>query len=248
LQAGDGRVVMLGQTLARNLGKKVGDRLEVYEGEFFDVVGIYDRHNILENGALLMPLEQLQKLLGQEGRITACNVTLKSPWTAKDVRRSVGAIEQLGLGLSASATEDYVATDAKIRMSTAMAWSTSALALVLGGIGVLNTMIVSVFERTSEIGVLRAIGWRKGRIIKMILCESGLLSLFGAALGTLLALLLTYALSRTRAASSLVGAGVAPHVIAQGFAIAILIGLVGAIGPAVRAARLMPSIALRNEG
>ena len=101
-------------------------------------------------------------------------------------------IDKLGGGLSASATEDYVATDSKIRVSTAMAWSTSALALVLGGIGVLNTMIVSVFERTSEIGVLRAIGWRKFRIIRMILLESGLLSIAGATLGTFLALLMTY--------------------------------------------------------
>lgn len=248
LKSGDGRVVMLGETLARNLGKRVGDQVEVYEGENFEVVGIYDRHNILENGALLIPLEQLQKLLGQEGRITACNVTLAKPWTAQDIRRTVTEIDKLGGGLSASATEDYVATDSKIRVSTAMAWSTSALALVLGGIGVLNTMIVSVFERTSEIGVLRAIGWRKPRIIRMILLESGLLSIAGAALGTLLALLMTYGLSRTPAASSLVGAGVAPHVIVQGFAIAILIGLLGAIGPAIRAARLMPSVALRNEG
>lgn len=248
LEPGDGRVVLLGETLARNLGKQVGDEVEVYEGEPFEVVGIYDRHNILENGSLLLPLEQLQALLGQSGRISACNIRLAEPWTAQDIRQTVSAIEQLGPGLSAAATEDYVQTDSKIRVSTAMAWSTSALALILGGIGVLNTMIVSVFERTSEIGVLRAIGWRKPRIIRMILCESGLLSLCGATLGTLLALGMTFALSRTPAASSLVGPRIAGHVVVQGFAIALLIGLLGAIGPAVRAARLTPSVALRNEG
>ncbi|MBL9123475.1 MAG: ABC transporter permease [Planctomycetaceae bacterium] len=248
LEPGDGRVVLLGETLARNLGKQVGDEVEVYEGEPFEVVGIYDRHNILENGSLLLPLAQLQALLGQAGRISACNIRLAEPWTAQDIRQTVSAIEQLGPGLSAAATEDYVQTDSKIRVSTAMAWSTSALALILGGIGVLNTMIVSVFERTSEIGVLRAIGWRKPRIIRMILCESGLLSLCGATLGTLLALGMTFALSRTPAASSLVGPRIAGHVVVQGFAIALLIGLLGAIGPAVRAARLTPSVALRNEG
>lgn len=242
------RGVMLGQTLARNLGKRVGDQLEVYEGELFEIVGIYDRRNIFENGAMLMPLAQLQELLGQSGRVTAFNVRLRQPWTAEDVRRTVGAIEGLKLGLSASAAEDFVATDARIRVSTAMAWSVSLIALVLGGIGVLNTMIVSVFERTGEIGVLRAIGWRKTRIVRMILLESGLLALAGAGLGTLLALALTFALSRTPAASALVGGSVAPHVIAQGFVIALLIGLFGAIGPAVRAARLTPTVALRNEG
>ncbi len=141
-----------------------------------------------------------------------------------------------------------MATDPKMQAATAMAWSTSAIALVVGGIGMLNTMMVSVFERTSEIGVLRAIGWRKSRIVRMVLLESGLLSIAGAAIGTALALMLTYALSRAPASSVLVGAWVRPHVIAQGFAIAVLIGLLGAIAPAIRAARLLPTIALRNEG
>lgn len=248
LQPGDGRVVMLGEILARNLGKHVGDKIEIYEDEYFDIVGIYDRRNIFENGAILIPLEQLQELLGQAEQVTAFNVTLAKPWTAADVRRTVAAIETLGLGVSASATEDYVATDTKIRMATAMAWSTSAIALLVGGIGVLNTMVVSVFERTSEIGVLRAIGWRKIRIVRMILLESGLLSVAGAAVGTVMAILLTYALSRVPASSALVSGWVPPHVIVEGFVLAILIGLFGAIGPAVRAVRLAPSIALRNEG
>jgi putative ABC transport system permease protein len=248
LTPGDARAVMLGQILARNLDKHAGDRLEVYEGEIFDVVGVYDRHNIFENGAMIVPLAQLQDLLGQSDQVTAFNVTLGKEKDAAAVRKVVAAIEGLGVGVSAMATDDYVATDAKIQGATAMAWSTSAIALVIGAIGMLNTMIVSVFERTSEIGILRAIGWRKSRIVRMILLESGLLCLAGAVIGTLLALLLTYALSRLPASSGMVGAGVAPRVVAQGFVIAAMIGLLGALYPAYRAARLLPTVALRNEG
>ena len=160
-EPGDGRAVMLGQILARNLGKHAGDRVEIYQDEFFDVVGIYDRHNIFENGAMIVPLSQLQDLLGQRGQVTALNVTVRMPKDAATIGRVVSSIEGLGLGVSAMATEEYVATDAKIQGVIAMAWSTSAIALVIGAIGMLNTMIVSVFERTSEIGILRAIGWRK---------------------------------------------------------------------------------------
>jgi putative ABC transport system permease protein len=244
----DGRAVMLGQILARNLDKHAGDRVEIYQDEYFNVVGVYDRHNIFENGAMIVPLSQLQDLLGQRGQVTAFNVTLRKPKDAATIARVVGAIEGLGLGVSAMATEEYVATDAKIQGVTAMAWSTSAIALVIGAIGMLNTMIVSVFERTSEIGILRAIGWRKSRIVRMILMESGLLSVAGAVFGTLLALLLTYVLSRVPAASGMVGARIAPQVVTQGFLIALLIGLLGALYPAYRAARLLPTVALRNEG
>ena len=143
---------------------------------------------------MIVPLSQLQDLLGQRGQVTAFNVTVRKPKEASTVGHVVRAIEGLGLGVSAMATDEYVATDTKIQVAKAMAWSTSAIALVIGAIGMLNTMIVSVFERTSEIGVLRAIGWRKSRIFRMILMESGILCVAGAVFGTLLALL-TFALS-----------------------------------------------------
>ena len=66
-----------------------------------------------------------------------------------------------------------------------MSWITSAIAIIIGAVGMLNTMIMSVSERTREIGILRAIGWRKRRIVRMILVESVLLSLSGGLIGTI---------------------------------------------------------------
>lgn len=248
LRHGDQRVVMLGAILARNLGAEVGDEVEIYEGESFEVVGIYDRQNIFENGAMIMPIDQLQYLLGQEGLVSAFNVQVTRPITPQAIRAIVEQIDNLGVGVSAMATDEYVATDTRLRGARAMAWSTSAIALIIGAIGMLNTMIVSVFERTSEIGILRAIGWRKSRIVRMVILEAGMLSLCGAVVGTLLALLMTFALSRLPASSGLVEAWIAPHVIGQGILIALLIGLLGASYPAFRAARLLPTVALRSEG
>ncbi len=106
LREGDTRAAMLGHMLARNLGKHVGDRVEIYEGEFFDVVGIYDRRNIFENGSMIIPLEQLQELLGQDGQVTMFNVTLRRPLEDDAVSQTVAAIESRGLGLSALSTEE----------------------------------------------------------------------------------------------------------------------------------------------
>jgi putative ABC transport system permease protein len=128
-----------------------------------------------------------------------------------------------------------------------MAWVTSTVALFIGSIGMLNTMIMSVFERTKEIGVLRAIGWGRWRVVKMILMESVILSLLGGALGAVGAIFLTKMLSHFPAAAGVIDGNLAPSVILDGFLIALGVGLLGAAYPAYRGAQLLPTEALRHE-
>jgi putative ABC transport system permease protein len=246
--ADDKRVAMLGRILAANLGQGVGDNIEIYENEHFQIVGIYDGGNIFDNGAMIVPLAELQRMLDQSGQVTAFNVSVDRANDTAAVGDVVAAINALDARMSALATENYVATDSKIQIANAMAWSVSAIALIIGAIGMLNTMIISVFERTNEIGILRAIGWRRSRIVRMILIESSLLSLAGGVIGTLLALAMTTVLSRAPATAGLVSGNVAPPVIVQGILIALLIGILGATYPAYRAARLLPTVALRQPG
>jgi putative ABC transport system permease protein len=248
LAVGEKRVALLGRILAANLGKSVGDEIEIYENERFRIKGIYDGGNIFDNGAMIVPLVELQRMLDQSSQVTAFNVQVDRTAGGSAVTDVVQAINALSAGVSALATEKFVATDNKIQIASAMAWSISAIALVIGAIGMLNTMIISVFERTNEIGILRAIGWRNGRIVRMILLESSLLSVLGGVLGTLLAIAMTFVLSRAPATAGLVSGRVAPAVIAQGICIALLIGILGALYPAFRAARLLPTVALRQQG
>ena len=67
-----------------------------------------------------------------------------------------------------------------------MAWGIAAIAIVIGGLGMMNTMVMSVFERTREVGVLRAVGWGKRRVLSMIMGEALVLSFLGGLLGILL--------------------------------------------------------------
>ena len=162
----------------------------------FRIIGVYDGGNIFDNGAMIVPLAELQRMLDQPRQVTAFNVHVDRSAGTAAVSDVVQAINAMGIGVSAMATENYVATDSKIQIASAMAWSISTIALVIGAIGMLNTMIISVFERTAEIGILRAIGRRRSRIFRLILLESSLLSVAGGVLGTLLALLMTFFLSR----------------------------------------------------
>ncbi len=108
-------------------------------------------------------------------------------------------------------------------------------------------MIMSVFERTKEIGTLRAIGWRKMRIMWMIIGESLLLSIGGAILGSAAAIALVKLLTKLPVASGIISGDIAMDVIVEGFLVAILVGAAGSIYPALWGANLLPTEALRRK-
>ena len=108
-------------------------------------------------------------------------------------------------------------------------------------------MAMSVMERSSEIGVLRALGWPKRRIVRMILIESELLSLVGAAAGSIAAIAVVGFLGRLPTTSGLIDGRLTPRVVGLGFAVSIGVGLIGGCYSAYLAARLLPAKTLRHE-
>jgi putative ABC transport system permease protein len=111
----------------------------------------------------------------------------------------------------------------------------------------LNTMVMSVLERTHEIGILRAVGWPRGRVVRMVLGEAVVLGLAAAAVGAAGAVATTYLLTRFPQVNGFIEGGIAPVVIAEGFGLTALIGLLGGLYPAIRAARLLPTEAIRHD-
>ena len=123
----------------------------------------------------------------------------------------------------------------------------SVLAVLLGAIGVMNTMIMSVFERTREIGILRAVGWSGRRIVRMVISESLLLCLVAAVMGLALGWLAAQGVARIPAVQSYLEPAYSADIIIRALVVAIGVALAGAAYPALRAARLLPVEALRHE-
>jgi putative ABC transport system permease protein len=249
----DNRAIMLGATLAENLKKGVGDTVTMQD-ERYNVVGVYRSFDLFENGGAVVPLATLQREMDRAKRVTGFTIELvparDKEALADTVRRQIEALVDASgkpYGISAQPTRAYVSGTVYIRMANGMAWITSGIALIVGGITVLNTMITAVMERTKEIGILQALGWVRARVLGMVLGEAVLLSVTGATVGIAAAMLVIRWLAGVPQTSGFVSGAVSPVVIAEGLGLTLLMALIGGVGPAYRAAALQPTEAIRHE-
>lgn len=241
------RQILVGAVLARNLGKGVGDDLDVVEGETYRIAGVFESFNVFENNSIVMHLDQLQRLMDRPRQVNGFTVRLSGTGDPQLIARLGRQIEALAPGLAAMPASDYVETTHQVMLARSMAWVTSSVVLILGAIGMLNTMVMSVFERTREMGLLRAIGWRKRRIVAMILCEAELLAAAGAVLGIALALMSIWILSQMKQTGGVIEGRISLGVLALGLVVAAGVGVLGGLYPAIRGASMPPTEALRHE-
>jgi putative ABC transport system permease protein len=254
LQSTDEKAVVVGVDLAKEKNWKLGDSIEI-ESYPFQVVGIFNNRNPIENSSVVMLLSDLQELMDRPNQVTEFQIAAVSPdgdgkSPVEELRRAIESMtdsEGRSLRLAAMPTQDFVSSTTQLRLAKAMAWMTSVIALIIGGVGILNTMIMSVLERTQEIGVLRSLGWRRSRIVRLIMGESMLLTFLGALLGTVIAIGLTNLLIYLSVVPGIVQGDFSPRVLLTGLIMAILVGLFGGLYPAWRGANLPPTEALRYE-
>jgi putative ABC transport system permease protein len=253
LRPGDRLSILLGASLARSLNKRPGDTVQV-EGQPFQVVGVFESANAWEANTLVAPLTDVQELMDRAGQVSEFQIRVApSMADAAAVRRLCRRIESLrdddrkSLGFKAQTTRQFVDTDMETRLAQAMAWGTTAVAITLSTLGMMNTMLMSVVQRTKELGLLRAIGWPRVLVLKMILGESMLLSLMGALGGSLIAGTLVRVLAAWSVTRSIVRPDISLRAAFLGLGLALLAGLIGACYPAYRAASVSPTEALRYE-
>jgi putative ABC transport system permease protein len=245
LEHGDDKAVILGRVLAMTLDKKAGDRLQI-AGEPFKVVGIFESESWFENGSLTMPLKTLQKMMGREGQVTGLLIQAKSS-DDRFITELRKRIEATLPGVAATPARDHVQGDTQIRLARAMAWTTAAIALFLGSVGMLNTMLMTIFERTREIGILRAVGWKRRRVLALVMGESLAIALIGTFMGVVFAVVGLRVLTLAPTARGFISPNLPPQVLLIALAMGVGLSLLGGLYPAARAAALDPTEALRYE-
>ena len=236
--------IMLGDAGASNLHASVGDRVTVQKREY-RVVGIYHAGNTWEDNGAIAPLSSLQEATGKRGTVTAVYVTVKGGLDPESVATSIR--DDSPLLTTVASIDDMSRVDQGIVLMDALNLAISALAVGIGAIGVMNTMVMSVFERTREIGILRAVGWRGSRILRMIIGESLFLCLIAAVVGSGLGVLASRAVMLIPAVRSLLEPTYTVDVFVRGLVVAVVVAMAGAAYPAIRAVRLSPMEALRHE-
>lgn len=237
------RQIILGRVAATNLRKGVGQTVRIFDSTF-KIVGLYETGVAFQDGGGVVTLRDAQNLFGQTRKVSFLGVWLHNPEQANAVKQDIEArFPQVSLGQASTFTENLV----DMQMMKASTWGIALMALIVGGLGMTNTMVMSVIERTREIGVLRALGWRKRRVLGMIVRESVALSLLGGVAGTLAGVLLGFALNLHPLMQGFFRMEYSVGLFAQAFGVALVLGVIGGVYPAWRASNLQPVEALRYE-
>jgi putative ABC transport system permease protein len=237
--------VIIGKTAVQNLNKTVGDTINLF-GKDFKITGTFETGNFLTDGGIYMPLSTLQNLTSNQNKVSNILVKVKDNANVTDVSKTIEDAYPNELSTTTAADLAGRINQGLSFIDTA-SWAISILAIVIGGVGVVNTMIMSVYERTREIGVLKAVGWKDRRILGMILGESIVLTLIAAVVGTVVAIIGVEVLLTYSSVGGVIKPSFSLDIFLRGFGIAFLVGIVGGLYPAYRASRLAPTEALRYE-
>ena len=242
----DASEMILGKIAAESLNKTVGDNIDIF-GEEFKITGIYETGNFIQDGGAFVSINKLQSLTGNDNKVSSIAVKVNENANVTEVSNRVADEYPNELSTTTAADQANRVNDALGYVDTAT-WAISLLAILIGGVGVINTMIMSVYDRTREIGVLKAVGWRSRRILGMILGESIVLTLMAGVVGTVVGVV---GVNVVLAYSSSFGTIIQPvysiELFLRAFGIAFLVGIIGGIYPAYRASQLAPTEALRYE-
>ncbi len=242
----DAPVAVVGEVAAERNHLAIGDELRLTPDARFTIVGLMRTGGGLLDNSIAVPLAPLQRALGISDRVSFFAVNLAEPGLAD---RTAAALHEAFPDLGFQTRADLLSVIKKgIEVSDVVRLGISAIALIVGAIAVANTMLMSVFERTREFGVVRAVGGRPRFLFALVLAESLLLSLIGGAGGVLLGRL--GAIVVNEVARGLIGlevAAVTGRLVLFAVAVASAMGLLSGLIPAARAARIPIAVAVARE-
>ncbi len=234
--------IIVGAQYAKMNNVSIGDNITFHDHRF-TVCGIYETGSIFTDGGIYVSLDTLQDLVETQ-KYSA--VLVKTGENVNDTQIS-NEIEKRNENLTTLTSEEMTSMADEVlgKLNTA-SFAVSALAIVVGAIGIINTMVMTVYERTKEIGVLKSVGWKPRRILTMILGETLVLTTLSGIIGTIFGVLICEIGVRAINVDNF-SLGYEPKTFILAFGITLIVGIIGGIYPARKASKLPPTEALRYE-
>lgn len=246
-----GSEAVIGQELAKDLGLEVGDKLRVStaEGrtETVLITGIFDLGNKDVNERwVLVPLRSAQTLLDLVGGVTSLELKTTEIFGAQaladELQRRTGLVAESWMTLNAQLLT-------ALRSQSSSRYMIQFFVIVAVALGIASVLVVSVVQKSREIGILKAMGTPTGKVMRVFLIQGAVVgvvgSVLGSALGAGLALFFTWA-ARNPDGSPLFPITLDPGLFLTAAGVALVTGLVAAVAPARRASRLDPAVVIRN--
>lgn len=237
-----GRELLVGDAVAKRFNLNMGDTLKV-NGQDFTVVGLLAKTGSQDDQLLIAPLDVAQATLGKPGQVSMVEIAaLCHDCPVDDM---VNQLQTVLPGTDVQAVQQVVKTRMHaLGQFRLFAWGVAVTVVIIGALLVFVTMMGAISERTREIGIFRAIGYRRRHVLHLVLMEATIVSALAGVLGYLTGV------AATLVALPLLDGGKAswqwnPTLAVAAVFAAIFVGLLASLQPAFRASRLEPSEALR---
>lgn len=242
---GEARAVVVGEGVVEALNRRVGDSITLYN-ESFRIVGITSFGSVVNRGLVIARLSDMQEVTFRTGLVTAFHMRVTNPGDAAAETRLRQALTAAAPNVVLVSNPEVTRNDRLIGMFSAVSLAISVIALFMGMIAIVNTLLMAVQERTREIGILAAIGWSRRGILALIMAEGVILASLGSALGIGLGFLGSHALVLVPSLGPYLEIRITAGLVLPAMAVAVALGVLGSLYPAFRAVTMNPARALQR--
>lgn len=256
LVPGDGYKAVIGSSVARKFNLKVGDELEMKSKRLqrsssithtrnVSVVGILEYTGSMFDSAVQMPLDRAQKFYKMENTVSFIYAEPASGTDPSDLAKRI----ELSVDKVKSKSPEQLRKEieGQIVIFSLITLSAAVLAAIIGGLSVMNTMLMSVSERTKEFGLLKALGAERKNILLMTMGEAALMGVIGGISGIAAGGIIVHFLNKSFEAQGSALFSITPRLVVIGLLFATLLGIICGTYPAYRATKMSPMEALRYE-